>query len=151
MELIRRRAVIIRSMGKRSRGQWQCRMIIPDTYLHNMSSPFPTMSFYRYTVCLVYLLIITNSNCKRKKRAQNKKDICFGVFHSFAYVFSTELFYALLTFPAYTASNSLSFCFAAGLRCCGTSTSTVTYWSPCTDGSFMETIPLPLRRIFDPD
>ena len=49
------------------------------------------------------------------------------------------------------SSNSLSFCFASGLKSSGTCILTTAYWSPWSDGSFKETIPLPRRRIFVPE
>ena len=49
------------------------------------------------------------------------------------------------------SSNSLSFCLASGLKSSGTCILTTAYWSPWSDGSFKETIPLPRRRIFVPE
>ena len=66
------------------------------------------------------------------------------------------LFLSVITRPSAalcrTPAEILSvFCFASGFRFVGTWIWTVTYWSPRTPGFFMETIPLPRRRILEPD
>ena len=57
-----------------------------------------------------------------------------------------------VNFACYSsAANSLNFCFAFGDRFFGTCTSTVVYWSPCTEEFFMETIPFPRSLNLLPD